>query len=94
MAAATAASAGSRVLVTANSVGVRCRRLASDRLKAIAVAPTATTAIRATMVSGSPAGCAVHGGNRASSGTLPMHRPHAVAEPGSVSFASRAEPSM
>jgi hypothetical protein len=39
---ATAARAGSRVLVTANSVGVIRLRLASDRLKATAVAATAT----------------------------------------------------
>jgi hypothetical protein len=58
---ATAARAGSRVLVTANSVGVIRLRLASDRLKATAVAATATIPVRPATTRGSPDGCAVHG---------------------------------
>jgi hypothetical protein len=42
----TAARAGSRVLVMANSVGVIRLRLASDKLKATAVAATATIPVR------------------------------------------------
>jgi hypothetical protein len=58
---ATAARAGSRVLVTANSVGVIRLRLASDRLKATAVAATATIPVKPATTRGSPDGCAVHG---------------------------------
>src|SRR5690349_17257017 len=62
IAAATAARAGSRVLVTANSVGVMRLRLACDRLKAIAVAATTMNATRPATAAGSPDACAVHGG--------------------------------
>jgi hypothetical protein len=93
IAAATAARAGSRVLVTANSVGVMCLRLACDRLKAIAVAATATNAVSAATTTGSPDGCAVHGGKITRRGRLPMLRPQAVAGRAPVSRTRRAEPS-
>jgi hypothetical protein len=93
IAAATAARAGSRVLVTANSVGVMRLRLACDRLKAAAVAATATNAISAATTTGSPEAWAVHGGNQASMGRLPMLKPHAVAGRGPISRTRRAEPS-
>jgi hypothetical protein len=91
--AATAARAGSRVLVSANSVGVIRLRLASDRLKATAVAATATIPVRSATTRGSPDGCAVHGGNHTSRGMAPMLRPQAVAGRAPVSRARRAEPS-
>src|ERR1700677_553712 len=81
-AAAAAASAGSRVQVIANSVGVMRRRLASDRLNATAVAAIATIAVSPATAARFPVGCAVHGGVHASTGTQPMISPHAVAEPG------------
>jgi hypothetical protein len=59
------------VLVTANSVGVIRLRLASDRLKATAVAATATIPVRPATTRGSPDGCAVHGGNHTSMGMAP-----------------------
>jgi hypothetical protein len=93
-AAATAARAGSSVLVTANSVGVMCRRLASDRLNATAVAATATTAVSNATTSGLPVGCADHGGAHTSIGMLPAMSPHAVTERDPTSRTSPEEPSM
>jgi hypothetical protein len=92
-AAATAARAGSSVLVTANSVGVMRCRLASDRLNATAVAATATTATSTATTARLPTGCTVHGGAQTSIGTLPTQSPQAVAERGPTSRTSRAEPS-
>src|SRR6185437_2779059 len=93
IAAATAARAGSSVLVTANSVGVMRLRLACDRLNAIAVAATTMNATRLATTAGSPDTCAVHGGDHARKGRLPMLSPHAVAARGLVARTRRAEPS-
>ena len=79
--------------MTANSVGVIRLRLANDRLKASAVAATATIAVNPATTRGSPDGCAVHGGNHASMGMLPMLRPHAVVGRAPASRTRRAEPS-
>src|SRR5581483_9806659 len=92
-AAATAARAGSRVPVTANSVGVMRLRLACDRVNAIAVAATTMNATRPATTAGSPDACAVHGGDHASMGRLPTLSPHAVAAREPVPRTRRAEPS-